>query len=258
MIGYIKLNNANFFYEITGKGSPLVFLHGFSLDSRIWNPQFDFFSKRYQVLRYDLRGFGKSDLPIDQDYSHIFDLKAILDTLHLSKICLVGLSLGGSIATQFTINFPEYVNSLVLVDSDLDGFRKEMRVGLYEKKLCITEAKKIWLSDPLLKYALLNSNSRELLLEIVNNYSGWHWVNKDKSINTYPKSINRLNLICCPTLIIIGQYDIPDYHRISEVFHKNIKSSEMIIINNAGHLSNIEMPLTFNDYLYKFLESNQE
>ena len=257
MNGFVKINGANLYYEMAGEGASLVFIHGFSLDNRIWNEQFNYFSKSHRVLKYDLRGFGKSDLPGENNYSHIYDLKSLLDMFELSEVTLIGLSLGGSIATQFTIKFPDYVKKLILVDSDLDGFERKMKTGLRNRGLSIEEAKRAWLSHPLLHYASHNSKSRDLLFEIVKDYSGWHWKNEDKAVSIFPPSIYCLNLIQCPTLIIIGQYDISDFHHIASVLNENIRDSKKVVINNAGHLSNLEMPSDFTDCLNTYFRADE-
>src|SRR6185295_1167159 len=99
----------------------LVLVHAFSLDTRMWDDQVEAFAERYMVVRYDLRGFGRS-APGSERYSHASDLKALLDHLGLDRVALLGLSMGGGAVINFTIAYPEMVRALITVDSSLGGF----------------------------------------------------------------------------------------------------------------------------------------
>lgn len=93
--GLIRADDANLYYEATGAGDVVVLIHGFTLDTRMWDDQFLPFAERFRVIRYDLRGFGRSDTPTDKPYSHARDLKALFDQLEIEQAHLVGLSKGG-------------------------------------------------------------------------------------------------------------------------------------------------------------------
>ncbi len=121
--GYAEINGTRLYYETAGAGHPLVLIHGYTLDSRMWDDQFDTLSQKYRVIRYDLRGFGKSACPSPgQKYCHTEDLKALLGYLKISKAYVLGLSMGGGIAVEFTLEHPEMAQALILVDSILGGF----------------------------------------------------------------------------------------------------------------------------------------
>jgi pimeloyl-ACP methyl ester carboxylesterase len=111
--GFAEINGTRLHYEIKGKGHTIVLIHGGLADSRLWDDQFTKFSKNFRVIRYDLRGFGKSDFPVGA-FSHVEDLYALLKFLKVEKVSLVGLSLGGIIAADFTLEHPETVEALVL------------------------------------------------------------------------------------------------------------------------------------------------
>src|SRR5438874_11834798 len=112
------------YYEIKGKGHPLVFLHGGQMDRRMWDDEYEFFARHYRVIRYDIRGFGKSDTA-KKPYSDAEDLYTLLRHLGLKEATLVGLSLGGAISVDFAILHPETVRSLILVCPGLGGFHFE-------------------------------------------------------------------------------------------------------------------------------------
>src|SRR5437764_10880073 len=110
------------YYESVGSGAPLVLIHGFALDARMWDPQIAPFAERYHVIRYDLRGFGRSALPDGTAYSAPGDLKALLEYLGVGEAVIVGLSMGGGVAMSFALTYPEATRALILVDSVLGGW----------------------------------------------------------------------------------------------------------------------------------------
>src|SRR5579863_9031077 len=118
--GYIETNGTNLYYEVMGEGHPLVLVHGGYMDRRMWDDQFAAFARHYRVIRYDVRGFGKSELP-PVPYTDRQDLHTLLSFLGIEKTYLVGLSLGGEIAIDFTLDYPDMVDALILVGSSISG-----------------------------------------------------------------------------------------------------------------------------------------
>ena len=112
----LKLSNGSLYYEASGEGSPVVLLHGASLDLHMWDKQTDTLAKRFRVIRYDLRGYGESS-PATGTFSDVDDLEKLLDHLGHRKASLVGLSQGSGVALNFTLAHPERVDRLVLVSS---------------------------------------------------------------------------------------------------------------------------------------------
>lgn len=116
-------------YERTGRGKAVVFIHGFALDLRMWEPQWTAIAENYQAVRYDLRGFGASDPPDGKTYCHIDDLRALLDALDIERAALVGLSIGGGIAVDFALAYPDRVRGVAALASTLGGFRWERQLA---------------------------------------------------------------------------------------------------------------------------------
>src|SRR5438046_7211282 len=112
--GYADVNGTRLFYEIAGAGPPLALIHGFSLDTRMWDDQYAALSQRHRVLRYDARGFGRSSLPGAERYSHAEDLLALLRYLEIEQTALLGFSLGGGIAISFALAYPAAVDALIV------------------------------------------------------------------------------------------------------------------------------------------------
>src|SRR5437868_6830290 len=123
--GFVEVNGTQLYYETLGEGHPLVLIHGGYMDRRMWDDQFPIFAERYRVIRYDVRGFGKSPLP-QMPYSDIQDLAALLAFLGVKKTYLLGSSLGGIIALDFTLEHHDMDDALILVGSPVPGFPIEL------------------------------------------------------------------------------------------------------------------------------------
>lgn len=121
--GFIEVEGTRLYYEVAGSGRTMILIHGLTLDSRMWDDQFETFAQQYQVIRYDLRGFGKSGLPNSESYSYVDDQKALIDHLGVSHAYVIGLSLGGMIAIDFALEHPEATDALIPVDAVLGGFQ---------------------------------------------------------------------------------------------------------------------------------------
>src|SRR5262245_52038035 len=119
--GYAQVLGASIYYETTGVEEPIVLVHAFSLDSRMWDGQVGALSQAHQVIRCDLRGFGRSS-PGREPYTNADDLMGLLRHLGLSRVSLMGLSMGGGASINFALTYPGAVRALILVDSTLGGF----------------------------------------------------------------------------------------------------------------------------------------
>src|SRR3990172_5302620 len=150
--GLAEVNGTKLYYEMAGSGHPLVLIHGGGVDRRLWDGQFEEFAKHFRVIRYDLRGTGKSEVP-QTKYSNGEDLRALLQYLKADKAYLLGFSRGGGVAFDLAVNHPEMVGALILVSSNLSNLPQlyhEMissaaRAGGEEG---IARAAEIWSSDP--------------------------------------------------------------------------------------------------------------
>src|ERR1700674_1198346 len=117
----VQLNGARIHYKRSGAGFPVVFLHAGVADSRMWESQAEGLNKHFDVITPDMRGFGDSELP-PEAWSPISDVLALMDALGLRQAPhLVGCSIGGSTAIDFTLEHPERVSKLVLVGAGVSG-----------------------------------------------------------------------------------------------------------------------------------------
>jgi pimeloyl-ACP methyl ester carboxylesterase/8-oxo-dGTP pyrophosphatase MutT (NUDIX family) len=237
--GFVIVPTGKLYYEDSGSGEPIVFIHGFTLDNRMWQPQVEALSKSYRTVAYDVRGFGQSSIPTEP-YTHYDDLLALLDCLKIAKAHLVGLSMGGGIASAFTILHPERVTSLTLLDSDLHGYPSSVDWNVHAKEAGIEGAKANWLAHDVFARTRTNQEIARKLTEIVQDYSGWHWLHRD-----FDKRIDvrkRLHEITCPVQVVVGEKDLPYFHEIARFICDRIPQARLGVIKGVGHMTNMETP----------------
>src|SRR5712691_5889967 len=122
--GFVQTSQGRLYHEMAGDGPPLVLIHGGLWDARMWDDQFEAFAQRRSVLRYDLRGFGRSERPTGP-FSNTQDLTELLQHLGIERTAVLGLSMGGRVAIDFTLERPEMVSALIPVAAGLGGFEYE-------------------------------------------------------------------------------------------------------------------------------------
>lgn len=241
------------YYEAAGAGEAILFIHGFGLDTRMWDDQFEVFAQRYRVIRLDLRGFGKTPPPTGE-YANTDDLKAVLESLGEERAHIIGLSMGGGVALDLAITYPQIVRSLVLVDSALGGFPYKSGFGVGAKEVGLEAAKQRWLAHPLFAPANRHPALAARLQQMVADYSGWHWLNRDPGRAPDPLPYHRLGEITAPTLVIAGELEVPDFRAIAEVLEQGIRGARKVVLPGVGHMSNMEAPEAFGQTVLGFLK----
>jgi pimeloyl-ACP methyl ester carboxylesterase len=263
--GYAEVNGTRLYYELAGEGDPIVLINGFTLDTRMWDDQFLEFSKQYKVLRYDVRGHGKSAKPSDEEYTDPDDLISLMKYLDISHAHIIGLSMGGSIAIDFTLSYPEAVDSLVVVDSTLSGYTWTERYGESLRSIWTTckeqgleAAKAQWLDFEIFCTESENPRAYQGLKEIIDDYSGIHFLYGVPGYRVKvkdPPIANRLADIHVPTLVIVGERDSPDFHIIADLIVGDAPRARKFVIPRVKHMANMEDPVTFNKEVLSFLSS---
>lgn len=263
--GIAKVNGARLYYEIAGKGAPLVLIHGFPLDASMWDLQFAAFARDYRVLRYDVRGFGRSSLPTDQPYSQVEDLHALVDHLNLGSVHLIGLSMGGQIALDFALAYPERTRTLVSVDSGPTGYsfseewnRLMEPIWRAPAGISVEEKKRRWLGHPMFAPALERQEVGDHMRRMVECYSGWHWERRNPVRWSTPPAAQRLEEICTPTLVVVGERDLPDIHAIADLLEARLPTVQRAVLPGVGHMANLEAPEQFNALVREFLAAYSE
>jgi pimeloyl-ACP methyl ester carboxylesterase len=228
----------------------------------MWDEQFEVLAQMHRVVRYDVRGFGKSDVPMRQAYTHHEDLKALLDYLGIARAHVLGLSLGGAIAVDFSLAYPDVTTSLIAVDvSGLGGFPWPEELSRWFRSIYSAArsgdlglAKGRWLDTGWFTPARRNPGVAARLRQIVGDYSGWHFTNDNPVARLDPPANERLGEIKVPTLVIVGELDL-SFHNlpIAARLAQGIPRAREVIIPGVGHMTNMEAPDAFNKIVLSFL-----
>jgi pimeloyl-ACP methyl ester carboxylesterase len=269
--GFAEVNGTKLYFEVAGKGEPIIFVHGNFGDRRHWDKQFEPLSKKFRVVRYDVRGFGKSAMPKpEESYSNWDDLKALMDYLKIDKAHVCGLSMGSGIAVDFALVYPEKCLSVIPIGPWGSGFgegnfKSPNADSLFvvftqvRKLLGYGELKEavdyIWTGNQSLAHTVKDKDTRKALLEMGYDYTFWSWLNQSKIQSLNPTGMDRLKEIKLPTLIVIGEYDHPCCIEVADIMKKEIKGSKLVTIKNAGHIMNMDKPEEFNNELIKFIDN---
>lgn len=111
--GTLPVSSGELYYEVRGEGQPVILLHGGGMDTKMWDAQFNYLSQQFRVVRYDLRGFGRSSKP-EQPFHPVDDLYQLMHHLGIKRASLIGLSMGSGVALNFALEHPEMIEKLVL------------------------------------------------------------------------------------------------------------------------------------------------
>ena len=253
--GYAPVNGTRLYYEVSGSGPALVFLHAFGCDRRLWDAQVKHFSHRYRVVCYDARGYGRSDVPAGAPYAHGEDLRALLDHLEISDAALCGVSMGGQNAIELALRHPGRVRALVLVSFSLQGFpfSREI-VELFTamnhaaRTSGVEAARALFLASDVVGVAA--DSVRPMLAD----YSGWHWLNDSPVDALRPPMMERLGELTAPTLAVFGEKNPTDVRAAFDYFVERVPAAKKLLLPGVGHFANLEAPDEFNGRVEEFLE----
>jgi 3-oxoadipate enol-lactonase len=259
---HLQVNGARIHYDRSGSGFPVILLHAGIADSRMWEPEVEAFAKHFDVIRPDQRGFGQSDLPAAR-WSPIADLLQIMDSLGLKPAHLVGCSMGGELAIDFALDHPERVSKLVLVGPSISGanFGKKYP-DLWAEVKAADEARdlaalnqaemKLFLAGPKRSVDKIDKRLRDLFLDM-NGTSLQNDFDTAPTDDLDPPALDRLGEISAPTLVVIGDEDVPPVRDAVELLMQKVKGARKAVIHDAAHLPNLEHPSEFNQVVLEFL-----
>lgn len=259
----ITVNNIIISYDDVGEGEiPIIFLHGFPFDKSMWHLQLDALKTSHRLIAYDIRGFGKSTdtaslLSIDMFAD---DLIKFLDALSINKAIVCGFSMGGYIALNALKRFPERFKALVLCDTQCvadTAEAKEKRAMAIDEiaKDGVTLFNEGFLKKVFHKDSLKSKRKLVDQLKTVVFGNSTHIITQGLlAMDSRKETCSILEKIDIPTLILCGRQDEVTPLAQSEFMHENIRASILHIIENAGHVSNLEQPDAFNTFLGEFLD----
>jgi len=264
--GFVDHGTARLYYETAGQGVPFVMIHAGVADSRQWNNEFEFFARNYQVVRYDMRGYGKSE-PVDGEFNHMDDLIAVLNALEIREpVILMGCSMGGGLAMDFALTHPSRVKALILVGSGPRGLELDVpspaKFADAEKAFeagdldLVAEIEtQIWFDGTGRTPEQVNQGMRKLLYEM-NRQALAHEAKQlgQRLPNAETPAFDRLGELKIPVLIIVGAHDTPYILAAADYMAERIPSAQKVTIEDAAHLPNMDHPEKFQAIVMKFLE----
>ncbi|MCR8842375.1 alpha/beta hydrolase [Paenibacillus sp. SC116] len=246
-------------YEVHGEGEPVVLVHSGAADVRDWAYITPILAKKYQVIVFDGRGCGQSPSPTVPP-NYVDDLLAVLDHLNLEQATIVGHSIGGRIATDFALTYPQRVIKIVLIAPALSGFQHS---EVFTKNMLDIQAaspdvdKMIEISLNNCMYRLvLASPQRKYFIDMhkFNMLKMFHWQTWE-SVWPQPPAIERLGELTAPTSFIIGEEDSSDLHSIAEHFQV-VPNIQFVRIEDADHKPTLTHPEELSRHILEFLEDD--
>ncbi len=266
--GKITAGRLQVYYERAGRGPAIVLLHAGLQDHTMWKEQVKALSAKYEVITPDLPFHGQTTgvdtLLLAQDV-----LRILLDSLHVQKIFIAGLSMGASVAEDFVIAYPERVNKALFISAGVNGYDKKYPVDsvsmawyngfahALETKDTVAAAiefTKAWaqgiyrvgdsLKAPVSQYVYRTTlqNLRR------HKMAGW------PLLQNHPPAVESIASIRVPVLVIEGDKDLPYIHASSQYLERNIPGAKHVIIKDVAHMLNMEKLAAFNKLLIDFLQ----
>ncbi len=249
-------------YEAAGSGAPVIFLHGIGGNRSNWSPQLEALASDYLAVAWDARGYGDSDDydgPLEfADFSH--DLRRLIDHLDVERAHLCGLSMGGRIALDFFDHYPARVASLILADT-FPGFDTSFTQAgrerfVRERRQPLIEGKQLTDIAPLVAPTLLSPKAPATVVQkLVDSMCMLHKDSYIKTIEgmTMYQPVTDVSTIPVPVQIIVGADDKLTPLSISERMAAAIPDARLLVLDDTGHVSNLENPQAFNACVRSFL-----
>ena len=255
------INGARINYIREGDGLPVILLHAGVADNRMWEPQIGAFSKHFDVIAPDMRGFGRSELP-PAPWLPIADVLGLMDQLHVKPAHLIGCSIGGGVAIDFALEHGERISKLVLVGPGVGGtkfgakypelFAEAEAAEKASDHQAIVEADaRLWLDGPRRARGYVKDPVRALFYEMDSNFD--HDWDSAPIERIDPQAAERLHEISAPTLVVVGDEDAPPVFDAVELLMEKIPHARKAVIHDAAHLPNLEHPHEFNRVVLEFL-----
>ena len=267
----LQTNDVETWYERTGDGTPIVFVHGAWMDHRMWAPQVERLAENYEVVTYDIRGHGQTGGSAEERYTiELFaaDLMALVDELGLDRPVICGLSLGGMIAQTYAVRYPSELRALVLADTAVSSrltLSDTLQTILFPKGAMTATVRllgpKRWV---------------DVAFWLAKLTRGESWFGRDEHVQSYVRETmsaftaeeyNKifgaiydfrtvdLGAIQVPTLVLNGEFESGSVFRHAATLERLVPDVETDVIPDAGHTSNMENPNRFNDAVLQFLEA---
>ena len=257
------INGAQLYYEMKGTGPPLLLVHAGVADCRMWDAQFEAFSEEYQVIRFDLRGFGRSNMP-SCSFSNYEDIKALLDFLEIKTVYLIGISFGGRVALDFTLAYPDYVKALVLGAPSVSGASPSERIRQFweEEDAALEKGDlegatelnlELWVDGPHREANQVSVEVRDRVREMQLAIFKKEVPDDVEEIDLDPPAIGWLGEVDIPVQVMVGELDLDEKLELADKLVKEIPDCSKVVISGVAHMLNMERPEEFNQSVFDFL-----
>ena len=250
---WIEAGGVHFHAELAGRGDAITMLHGFLVDSGQWDQEFAALADDHRVLRYDLRGFGRSSMP-EVPFAHHEDLERVLDDAGIERTALLGCSGGAGTSLDFALAHPQRVSALALVGAgywgyyatrtpEAQAFWAAVQGG--DADALLETSLRTFLDGPRRTPAQSDAEARTRIAAM----SAWnfgrtdgYWKKASLQRNPPIPAPERLAELRMPVLLIVGEEDQPEVIELSERLAAGLPDARLVRVPDAGHHVNIERP----------------
>lgn len=256
----IQINNFAISYNERGEGQAVLFVHGFPLDSRIWDLQLDDLSDLGRIITMDLPGFGESigELP--------FTIRGLADVIHeligqigARRCVLAGLSMGGYVALAHATAYPEDLAGLILIDTRAEGDTAEGKQNRMKMVEAVRKGGSKVVAEQMMPKMLSEGTLKkrpDLVKKVRDIMEACPPITIENALiamRDRDDFTDRLASIACPTLILVGDQDAITPPAMSEAMAKNIPDAKLKVISDCGHLSSMEQAEQVSKAIRSFL-----
>ena len=263
--GYAQINGAALWYEVSGEGEPLLLLHAGICDAGMWDEHVEPLSARFRVIRYDQRGFGRSDLT-DGPFAAHDDARALLAYLSVDRPHVLGVSMGGTVALNLILAYPECVNALILVSTTVGGFAYSGPPSWVDEIQKQIEAADVigdvdrvnelevrkWVDGAGRTPDQVNQSMRARVLAM-NRHAIELENPRAIPVGLDPPAVTRLGEIGVPTLVVAGDRDVPVTRASCALLATSISGARQVEMAGTAHLPCMERPAEFDAHVLDFL-----
>jgi pimeloyl-ACP methyl ester carboxylesterase len=256
----ISVGDALINYDVSGRGPAVVFIHGWTHNLSVWDDQVAAFKTRYEVVRLDRRGSGKSTGASDQS-ADPQDILMLLEALHIPRAYLVGHSRGGDVALRFAAAYPQRVSGLVLYGAFPEGFPRAADIDQFFSSLPdiarrngLDSVGKLLLASPIAWVPPGRTDVTERYRRLWASYSGKDLLDpRPESQRVREPTTEQIKALRVPTLVIIGDHEAPFIAAAADSLAKWIPGAKKVVIPNAGHGAHFAQPASFNSAVMDFI-----
>lgn len=264
----MNINGETIYCEVDGQGPPVVLIHGWTLNLRMWDTQVKALRGRFRVIRYDRRGFGKSSGGEDIQWDGA-DLQALLDRLDVEQAHILGMSQGGSVALRFARTFPDRALSLILHGSIPPGgyplpWTGPDRVPTSEWQSLVQQSgldafRQRWSAHPIMRIPDGRPDVQASLAGMLQAYRGERLLHPAKPSGPIgPATMDDLPRLTLPALVVIGDAEVPYLQIVARMFAYYLPNARLAVIPGGGHMINLIEPERYNATIRHFLENVQQ